>query len=393
MNLFKRLFERRDANPNDVWAVWRDLRSGVTVDSAQSIAAVYASVSVISEAVGSLPLKLYARGDTRTEATDHPLDTVLHRHPNDAQSPQEFWEWMVAAMLLHGNAYARIEHGHDGQVRSLWPLPAERVVIVRAGDRIAGYRYTTRDGDAIPLLPEDVFHLRHRAGADPLIGVSPIQAAKGVIELAQAEQEHGLANFSNGTKLSGVLKVPGVLKADQREALKAAWQGQYAGAANAGKTPVLEGGTEFQQVSMSLEDAQWIAARRFSVEEVARVFKVPPALIGDMGNTNYSNSVQMNRWFVTHCLQRHMSAIEGGINRQLLSAAGRQSYYAEFSAEGLLRGDSATRAKFYESGIAAGWMLPSEARRLENLPAVAGIDERPNHARLQGDPANYPSKE
>ena len=375
--------ERRDANPNDVWANFAALRTSgsVTPESAQSVAACYAAVGVISEAIGSLPLRLYKRGDdSRTPADDHPLHRCLHREPNAHQSPQEFFEWMTAAMLLHGNSFARVIRGWDGQARELIPLAPERVTLLRKGDVIGGYAYTDRDGKMERLLPAEVFHLRHRAGADPLIGQSPIQAARAVIELAAAEAEHGTASFRNGTKLSGVLSFPGKLKAEQRQMLKESWGSQYSGAANAGRTPVLEEGVTFNPVSMSLEDAEWIAARQFSVQEVARIFKIPPVLIGDLTHANFSNSVEMNRWFITHTLGRHMAAIEGAIARQLLTDAGRRIYYPEFSAEGMLRGDSSNRADFYGKGIASGWLLPSEARRLENLPTIEGIDHEDTQA-------------
>ena len=368
--------ERREVNPNDPWAHFAALRTGsVTPESAQSVAAVYAAVGVISEAIGSLPLRLYRRGDdSRTPADDHPLHRCLHREPNGHQSSQEFVEWLTAAMLLHGNAYARVIRGWDGQVRELIPLAPERVTIMRKGDAIGGFEYSNRDGERERLLPDEVFHLRHRAGPDPLIGQSPIQAARAVIELAMAEAQHGNAAFANGTRLSGVLTMPGKLRADQRTSLKESWRSQYAGGANAGGVPILEEGMTYQAISMSLEDAEWIAARQFSVQEVARIFKVPPPLLADLGNANYANAVQVNRWFVTHCLGRHMSAWEGAISRQLLTDAGRRMYQPEFSAEGLLRGDSDNRAAFYREGISAGWLLPSEARRLENLPTVEGID-------------------
>ena len=382
MNRIKSLLGIEQRNFDPYWSDFLAKRTGtVTVDAAQSLAACYAAVSVISEAVGSLPLHLYKRdGDERERAREHPLYAVLHHAPNEHQSAQEFIEWLTASMLLHGNGYARITRGHDGQVRSLFPLAPERVNIKRHGDVIAGYEYINLDGRSEKLLPDEVFHLRHRAGGDPLVGLSPIAAARGVFELALSEQAHGQSSFDNGTRLPGTLNVPGVLKPEQREALKASWQAQYAGAANAGRVPVLEAGTNFQHMSMTLEDAEWIAARQFSVQEVARVFKVPPVLIGDLSHANFSNSVEMNRWFITHTLGRHMAAIEGAIARQLLTEAGRRIYYPEFSAEGMLRGDSANRAAFYEKGIASGWMLPSEARRLENMPTIEGIDHAPDSA-------------
>lgn len=350
--------------------------TSVTPDSAQSVGACYAAVALIAEAIGSLPLRLYRQGDDgdRKTAADHPLHTVLHRAPNDQQSATEFWEWMVSSMLLTGNAYAKVTRGWDGQVRSLDPMVTSNVTIMRKGEIIGGYEYTDRDGKRERLLPAEVFHLRHRAGNDPLVGVSPISAARAVLELAQAEAQHGQSTFNNGTRATGILTMPGRLKPEQRQAIAASWASQYAGGANAGKVPIMEEGSTFTPISLSLADSEWVASRRFSVEEVARIFKVPPVLIGDLSHSTYSNSVAMDMFFAKHTLGRHLSAIEGAINRQLLTPAAARTMYAEFSLEGLLRGASTERAAFYSSAINDGWMLRSEARKLENLPAIEGID-------------------
>lgn len=375
---------------------WPSLTAGghVTPESAQSVAAVYAAVALIAESIGSLPLRLYQRGDNgdRTVATAHPLASVLHRTPNDGQGATEFWEWMVSAMLLTGNAYARITRDNAGQVIALWPLATERIHVLRKGEAIGGYDYTDRDGRRERLLPTEVFHLRHRAGTDPLIGVSPIQAARAVIELAQAEAQHGQSTWDNGTKASGILSFAGRLKPEQRTAIAASWATQHAGGSNAGRVPILEEGTQYTPISMSLADSDYIASRIHTVQEVARIFKVPPIMIGDLSNANYSVSESMNRWFAVHTLGRHLSAIEGAINRQLLPPIAARTLYAEFSLEGLLRGDTTTRAAFYSSGIASGWLKPSEARRYENLDAIPGIDDIVSTTAVPAA-APYPSKQ
>ena len=275
---------------------------------------------------------------------------------------------------MRGNAYARIQWGVDGQVNALLPLSPDRVTVLRVGDKLA-YDYTNPKGVVYRLLQSEVLHLRHRAGDDGVLGVSPIAAAKGVVELAISERDHGNATFKNGARLSGILKFPQQLKPEQRTALKNSWDSQYSGGSNSGKTAILESGVEYQTVSMTLEDAEWIAARQFSVEEVARLFRVPPTVIGDLRHGNYSNSVEMARQFVTMTLRRHLVMWEQAIASKLLTEAGRRSYFAEHAVEGLLRGDSSNRADFYTKGISAGWMLPSEARRLENLPIIEGIDD------------------
>lgn len=382
MSLIKRIastlgYEKRDMAGDPYWGSFSGIRSGaVNPTTAQGVSAVFACVSAIAETTASLPLILFRRkgGDDREVASDHPLYRVLHDMANPQMTALEAREYLQACVLLRGNGYARIVRGSDGQVRELWPMSPDKVTVLRVGDSIA-YDYITVSGKVQRLLDYEVLHLRHRLGDDGVMGISPIAAARGVVDLALAESEHGVNTFKNGAKLLGVLKFPGKLSPAQRQAIRDSWSSQHAGGSNAGKTAVLEEGVDFQSVSMTLEDSEWIAARQFSVEEVARLFRVPPTVIGDLRHGNYSNSVEMNRAFVTLTLRRHLVAWEQAISAQLLTEAGRRTYFAEHAVEGLLRGDATNRADFYTKGIDAGWLLKSEARRLENLPVVSGIDD------------------
>ena len=368
--------ERRSVSGGDpYWSNFSSLSNGtVNATTAQGVSAVYACVSAISETVASLPLILYRRdGEGRSPAADHPLYSVLHDQFNANMTALEGRELMMSWVLLKGNAYARIERGNDGQVRALWPISPDRVTVLRVGDKLA-YDCTDLNGKVSRLLSSEVLHLRHRAGDDGVMGVSPIAAARGVVELAIAERDHGVNTFTNGAKMLGVLRFPGKLKPEQRAALRDSWATQHGGAANAGKTAILEEGVEYQPVSMTLEDSSWIAARQMSVYEIARLYRVPPTIIGQMENSNFSNSVELARQFVTMTLRRHLVMWEQALASKCLTDAGRRTYFAEHAVEGLLRGDSVNRADFYTKGIASGWMLPSEARRLENLPVIEGID-------------------
>ena len=389
--------ERRSVAGGDpYWDNFGALRSGpVNEKTAQGVSAVYACVQAISETTASLPLILFKRsGDDRERAPEHPLHRVLHDMANPEQTALEFREYMQACVLLRGNAFARIVRGWDGQVRELWPLPAD-VSVLRLDSGSLAYEYSDRKGVVHRLLAHEVLHLRHRLGDDGVLGISPITAARGVVELALSESEHGVNTFRNGAKLLGVLKFPGTLKPDQRAAIATSWSSQHAGGSNAGRTAILEEGVDFQALSMTLEDAEWIAARQFSVEEICRLFRVPPTVIGDLRHGNYSNSVEMARQFVTMSLRRHLVAWEQSIAKQLLTEAGRRVYFAEHQVEGLLRGDSANRAAFYSSGISDGWMLKSEARKLENLPAIKGLDDQPKTVEPDSTtaPLPYPSKQ
>ncbi|MGA0587265.1 phage portal protein [Dyella sp. KRB-257] len=354
----------------------------VTADTAESLAAVYACVSTIAETIGSLPLIIYKRSDTgRERAPEHALYKLLHDAPNGIQTALEFRETLTAHMLLRGNGYAEVLFDGAGRVRELKPIHPTRVTVLKLDNGRLAYDVQDDNGRMRRLLQEEVLHLRDRSD-NGLTGKSRISVARESLGLALAELEHGTRTFANGTKLAGALKLAGVMDPDAMARLRTSWGTQYAGGPNAGKVAILESGMEFQPFSMSLEDAEWIAARQMSVQEVARLFRVPPVMIGDLTHANYSNSVEMNRWFVTHSLRRHLVAWEQAISTQLLSEDGRRTYFPEHNVEGLLRGDSANRAAFYKSGIEAGWMLPSEARQLENLPAVEGIDDakQPNRA-------------
>jgi HK97 family phage portal protein len=169
----------------------------------------------------------------------------------------------------------------------------------------------------------------------------------------------------------GIIMVPGRLTADQRKSMKESWQ-QF----RAGMTPVLDDGADYSTVSMTLEDAEWIAARQFSVEEVCRLFRVPPTIVGDLRHGNYSNTSELFRQFVTLSLRRHLVAWEQAISKQLLTEAGRRTLFAEHGVEGLLRGDSTTRADFYGKAITDGWMTIDEVRQLENLPKLEATNAR-----------------
>ena len=375
MKFLRRLFERRSTNQaaggDSYWSDFAALRgSAVTPARAESVSAVYACVSAISETIASLPLILYRRGadGDRERASEHPLYRVLHDAPNGMQTALEFREQMQAAVLLRGNAYAEIHYGYDGQVRGLVPIHPDRVTVIELDSGRLGYDVTDTKGRMRRLVAEEVFHLRHRS-ENGAVGVSPITAAREVLELALQERDHGVSKFKNGTKLSGILQSGHMLTAEQVDAVRVRMEERHGGTDNAGRTMVLGKDFEFKPVSMTLEDAEWIAARQFSVEEVARLFRVPPTVIGDLRHGNFSNSVEMGRQFVTLTLRRHLTMWEQSISRSLLTEAGREVYFAEHSVEGLLRGDSTTRAQFYERGIADGWLDVEEVRRLENLPA------------------------
>lgn len=349
----------------------------VSPGNAETISTVFSCVQSIAETIGGLPLILYRRegnGD-RVRASDHPLYRVLHDAPNERQTALEFREQLTAHVLLWGNGYAEIVSDAAGNVTALEPIHPQNVTVLQLpSGRI---RYDVSDaqtGKVRPLLADEVLHLKDRTD-NGIVGKSRIQVAREMLGGVLASQEHGNKAWANGARLSGVLQTDNVMTDESVARLRTSWEGQFSGYGNSGKTAILENGLKYQQLSMSNEDAQWLESRQFSVEEVCRIFRVPPVLVADLRHANFSNSVEMNRWFVTHTLRRWLTMWEESCERALLGPIARRQYFVEHNVEGLLRGDSAGRASFYQSGISAGWLLKSEARTLENLPAIEGIDD------------------
>lgn len=354
----------------------------VSPGNAETISTVFSCVQSIAETIGGLPLLVYRQEDNgdRVRASDHSLYTVLHDRPNERQTALEFREQLTAHVLLWGNGYAEIHSDNAGNVTALEPIHPRNVTVLQLpSGRI---RYDVADpqtGRIRPLLADEVLHLKDRTD-NGIVGKSRIQVAREMLGGVLAAQEHGNRAWANGARLNGVLQTDNVMTEPAIARLGTSWQEQFGGVNNSGKTAILENGLKYQQLSMSNEDAQWLESRQFSVEEVCRFFRMPPVLVADLRHANFSNSVEMNRWFVTHTLRRWLTMWEEGCERACLPPIARKRFFIEHNVEGLLRGDSAGRAAFYQSGISAGWMLPSEARTLENLPAIEGIDDAPAKA-------------
>lgn len=384
MSLIQRLFKRASPEPTTpAYDTYYDRLTGfggvagvdVNTTTAEGISAVYACVAAISETVGSLPLDVYRNTDNgREKAKTHPLYRLLHDAPNNYQTALEFREQMQRHVLLRGNAYAEIVWNPNGSVKALLPLHPDSVTVLRSSLGNLVYDHVDGKGKQRRLLADEVLHLRYHSD-DGILGRSPIQVARDTIGLALAERTHGAKMFEQGTKLSGVIETaPGTTK-EQAGQIRESWAAGQSGVSNHGKTAVLPQGATFKTVSMTLEDAEWIEARRLSIVETARLFRVPPVMIGDMEAANYSNVVELARFFVTNTLRRHLVMWEQAVNRACIN---NPAFFVEHNVEGLLRGDSLARANFYQRGIEDGWMLKSEVRRLENLPAIDGLDDQVN---------------
>ena len=390
MGFFSGLFRSRDKPQNRTTGsaysfFFGGSSSGKRVNerSAMQMTAVYSCVRILAEAVAGLPLHLYRYKEDggKEKALDHPLYLLLHDEPNPEMSSFVFRETLMTHLLLWGNAYAQIIRNGRGEVMALYPLMPDRMAVDRDDKGQLYYEYTTSADDApiskgsiVWLKPSDVLHIPG-LGFDGLVGYSPIAMAKNAIGLAIATEEYGSKFFANGAQPSGVLEHPGTIKDPQR--VRDSWMSQFGGSANSNKIAVLEEGLKYTPISISPEQAQFLETRKFQINEIARIFRVPPHMVGDLEKSSFSNIEQQSLEFVKYTLEPWLVRWEQSIQRTLFSADEKKRYFVRFNVEGLLRGDYASRMNGYAVGRQNGWMSANDIRELENLdriPAEEGGD-------------------
>ena len=390
MNILTGLFKSRDKpqnrTPGSSYAFFlggSTSGKAVTERSAMQMTAVYSCVRILSEAVAGLPLHLYryTPDGSKVKAVDHPLYLLLHDEPNPEMSSFVFRETLMTHLLLWGNAYAQIIRNGKGEVIALYPLMPNRMSVDRDEHGQLYYTYTrasdeakTMTGMTVLLPPSDVLHIPG-LGFDGLVGYSPIAMAKNAIGLAIATEEYGAKFFANGAAPSGVLEHPGTIKDPSR--VREAWMSQFGGSANSGKVAVLEEGMKYTPISISPEQAQFLETRKFQINEIARIFRIPPHMVGDLEKSSFSNIEQQSLEFVKYTLDPWVIRWEQSIQRALLRPEEKKRYFAKFNVEGLLRGDYQSRMNGYAVARQNGWMSANDIRELENLdriPAEAGGD-------------------
>jgi HK97 family phage portal protein len=345
-------------------------------NGALGLSATWACINLLVGTISSLPLMVYqTRGDTRRVARNHPLYYVLHDSPNYDQTSADFWEYMTAGIELAGNAYATIDKRDDGGVYSLTPIRPDGVKARRTALGAIEYDWTV-DGQRVTRPGATVLHIRGPLG-DALSGTSTLSVCRSAFSSAEYADTAAAAMFANGIRPSGVLAPDKFLTPEQMEQAQRLLDEKHAGAMRAGRPLLLNAGLTWHSLTLDPTDAQMLESRRFSVEEICRVFGVPPHMIGHTENsTSWGTGLeQQTLGFVKFSLRRRLKRIEQALEKQLLTARDRaEGITIEFNLEGLLRGDSAGRAGFYQSGLQNGWMTINEVRRLENLPPVPGGD-------------------
>lgn len=279
-------------------------------------------------------------------------------------------------LLLFGNAYSQIIRNGKGEVIALYPLMPDRMTVDRddKGRLYYEYRLSSEDSNLIQgkqqtvrLKPYDVLHIPG-LGFDGLVGYSPIAMAKNAIGLAIAAEEYGSKFFANGAAPSGVLEHPGTIKDPAR--LRESWQATFGGSGNANRIAVLEEGMKFSPISIAPDQAQFLETRKFQIDEIARIFRVPPHMIGDLEKSSFNNIEQQSLEFVKYTLDPWVSRWEQAMRRALLMPEEKKLYFFKFNVDGLLRGDYQSRMNGYAVGIQNGFMSPNDARNLEEMDLI-----------------------
>lgn len=345
--------------------------------TAMQTTAVYACVRILAEAVASLPLHVYEYQDDggKKLVHDHPLYYLLHDEPNPEMTSFVFRETLMSHLLIWGNAYAQIIRDGAGRVLGLYPLLPDKMEVQR-DDRGNIYYVYSRNSDENPtfkeygnikLKAEDVLHIPG-LGFDGLIGYSPIAMAKNAVGMTLACEEYGASFFANGANPGGVLEHPGVLKDPSK--VRESWNSVYRGVNNAHKIAVLEEGMKYQQIGIPPEEAQFLETRKFQINEIARLYRIPPHMVGDLDKSSFSNIEQQSLEFVKYTLDPWVIRWEQSLQRSLLLPGEKGKYFIKLNVDGLLRGDYQSRMNGYAVGRQNGWFSANDIREMENMNPI-----------------------
>lgn len=363
---------------NDFSLLFGRTTSGKTVNerTALQTTAVYACVRILSETIASLPLHVYRYTEGgKAKDTEHVLYTLLHDEPNPDMTSFVFRETLMSHLLIWGNAYSQIIRDRSGQVIGLYPLLPDQMSVHRSEKGKLFYVYNRYEEDnpnfqekgSIVLSQEEVLHIPG-LGFDGLIGYSPIALAKNAVGMTLACEEYGASFFGNGANPGGVLEHPGILKDPGK--VRDSWNAVYQGTRNAHKVAVLEEGMSYKQIGIPPEEAQFLETRKFQINEIARLFRIPPHMVGDLEKSSFSNIEQQSLEFVKYTLDPWVVRFEQALKKSLLLPEEKKTHFIKFNVDGLLRGDYQSRMNGYAIGRQNGWLSTNDIRELEELNPI-----------------------
>lgn len=337
--------------------------------------AVFACIRVLAETTASVPIMLYRKkedGD-REGRNDLAVYDILHNKPNDEMSPFNFKEQCMWSLNTGGNSVSERLVDRRGNLVGLYPYQAQQLTIDRDPDT-KKLRYKVNGAKGKTLTRQQVFHIPGPS-LDGVIGMSPIQYASAAIRLGRSYEQFGVNFYENGAHASGAFKFPTALKDEAFARLKAELKKNYQGLRNTGTPMILEGGGEFQPFTINPADAQLIENKKFQIEDICRIYRVPLHLVQNLDMATNNNIEHQSLEFVMYTMLPWFKRWEENVNMQLLSPAERRAgYYVEYKLDGLLRGDAKSRAESYALGRQWGWLSVNDIRRLENLSPVPNGD-------------------
>lgn len=348
----------------------RNLTSGVSVnhETAMKFTAVFAAIRIRSENIASLPKSVIRETAGKREVIhNHPVHRLIHRQPNSLMNAFTFWEYMNANLDGWGNAPAVIERGGNGDPVNLWHIhPSECTPTIV--NRKMYYKVT---GDFAGVYSaDDMLHFKLFTTKDGKWGIDPIRNSAEAISLGLAAQKFNSEFFAKGGHHKGVYETDQSLGDEEYQAIM-----KHLGEFKNFETPIMEYGLKYKQISISPEAAQLIQQRTFSIQDIARIFNLPPHMLAELSRSTFSNIEHQDLQFVKYSLRPTVKRIEEELETKLFYESETEEIGVKFNLDGLLRGALATRATFYHYGIQDGWLNRNEVRSMENLNPAEGLEE------------------
>ena len=346
------------------------------IDGALQVSAVWSAIELLTDNIASLPLFVYERSTDatghKTLARDTQLFNLLHSNPNLRQTPMELWQFLTMNYLLRGNAYARLDRNSAGEVIQIWPLASDQVQVEALNDNSIVYKYTYNGMIAV-YAADSIFHWRDKGNG--IVGMSRLDYMRSSLNVAVQAQNHTANVFRKSAKRPGVFMIDKLLTQEQRESIRQNYKGLVEG--NDDDLLVLEAGAKFEPLNMTPADVQLLETRKYSVEDIARWFGIPSALINDTEKTTtWGTGIdQLIQGFYKFRLRPMLESLEQAIERRILTPAQRRTYCVEFSLDAILRGSLKDRLETGSQAVQNGLMTRNEWRQLENLPPMEGADQ------------------
>tara|TARA_R100000654_G_scaffold19584_1_gene39994 strand:+ start:3179 stop:4369 length:1191 start_codon:yes stop_codon:yes gene_type:complete len=370
-NLFTRKVKIKEKRGLSLSSVFPD-SSSIDNDKALTLTAVWCAIRLLSESVSSLPCSVYSKqpnGDKLEDPNNKIYELIKYR-PNKYQNKITFFEYIMMSICTDGNSYVQIVRDGSGRPIELIPINPENVTVV-IND---GELYYQIDNAGGILDASDILHFKTLTD-NGIDGISPISQCKKALSWGLNIEEFGDTFFKNGAKPSSVLSTDRALSEQAIERLKNSFTTTYSKLKNSNSTIILEEGLSFTPISISPEQAQFLASRQFSIEEVARIFNIPPHMLKDLSKSSFNNIEMQSQEFVTYTLMPYITRIENEMNYKLFRTNEIGKTFIEFNVNGLLRGDVKSRNEAYKTAITNGYMSINEVRQKENLNSIEGGDK------------------